>query len=93
MEFENIFNSKLLLFGEYGLMFDAMALSVPFERFSGQLAFDEEGQHQESTAEIRKFFGHLQHVDIQQNPNFIFDLEMLDEDLKKGLYLLQIKHN
>lgn len=86
MKFETIFNSKLLLFGEYGLMFDAMALSVPFKRFNGQLAFDEAGQHLESTNEIRRFFGHLQQAGIKENPDFIFDLEMLDEDLKKGLY-------
>jgi len=80
------FASKLLLFGEYGLMFDAMALSVPFQRFSGQLAYDELGQDHESTAEIRKFFDHLQHIDFRENSDFIFDLEMMDNDLKKGLY-------
>jgi len=34
------FNSKVLLFGEYTLMKGSMALSIPFEKYAGQLLFD-----------------------------------------------------
>ena len=34
------FNSKVLLFGEYSLMKGSMALSIPFEKYNGQLLFD-----------------------------------------------------
>ncbi len=34
------FNSKILLFGEYSLMKGSMALSIPFEKYNGQLLFD-----------------------------------------------------
>ena len=81
-----VFNSKLLLFGEYGLMFDAMALSVPFDRFSGYLDFDTDRSHQESSAEIRKFYEHLKAGDTSQKLHFSFDLESLENDLDKGLY-------
>ncbi len=80
------FNSKLLLFGEYGLMYDAMALSVPFDRFSGCLDFDLDQSHLESTAEIRKFYGHLKSGDAFQLLHFQFDLDKLEKDLDKGLY-------
>lgn len=80
------FNSKLLLFGEYGLMFDAMALSVPFGRFSGYLDFDSDHSHQESSAEIRKFYAHLETGDDSGNLHFPFDLASLQADLEKGLY-------
>jgi len=53
------FSSKLLLFGEYGLMYNAMALSIPFPKFSGFLDFDPDQSHTESTAEIRKFYEQL----------------------------------
>jgi mevalonate kinase len=86
MEFKTTFNSKLLLFGEYGLMFDAMALSVPFPKFSGKLAFDETGKHPESTAEIQKFYEHLKLDDSTQTLHFSFDLERLGTDLHGGLY-------
>ena len=38
------FNSKILLFGEYSLMKGSMALSIPFEKYQGQLLFDEIGK-------------------------------------------------
>lgn len=80
------FNSKLLLFGEYGLMFDAMALSVPFDRFSGKLDFDSDHLHSESTAEIIKFYDHLQQGESFQKLHFSFNLDGLFRDLQKGLY-------
>jgi mevalonate kinase len=80
------FPSKLLLFGEYGLMFDAMALSVPFPKFSGYLDLDTDDSHQKSSAEICKFFEHLQTGESYQKLHFTFDLESLENDLSKGLY-------
>lgn len=80
------FNSKLLLFGEYGLMYDAMALSVPFSRFSGFLDFDLDSSHLESTAEIQKFCDHLKSGGAFEALHFQFDLTKLESDLEKGLY-------
>lgn len=81
----SLFPSKLLLFGEYGLMFNAMALSVPFPKFSGFLDLDPNQTHSESTAEIRKFYDHLKSEDWDEKLHFPFDLEMLENDLDKGL--------
>jgi len=83
---ERGFNSKLLLFGEYGLMYDAMALSVPFDCFSGCLDFDTDRSHQESSAEIHKFYTHLKASDTCQKLHFSFDQKSLEKDLDKGLY-------
>ena len=80
------FNSKLLLFGEYGLMYDAMALSVPFPKFSGFLDFDHDHSQIESTSEIRKFYEYLKSLDFAQTLHFSFDLEKLKNDLDKGLF-------
>jgi len=80
------FYSKLLLFGEYGLMYNAMALSIPFPKFSGFLDLDTDQSHQESTAEIQKFFGHLKSGDSSQKLHFAFDLKSLGNDLSDGLY-------
>lgn len=86
MGFGTTFNSKLLLFGEYGLMYGAMALAVPFAKFGGRLAFDADGQHPESTSEIRKFFGHLKAKGPELNLHFPFDLDRFEADLDRGLY-------
>jgi mevalonate kinase len=80
------FNSKLLLFGEYGLMFGSKALSVPFNRFSGFLDFDTNRSHLASSAEIRKFYEHLKTDADSQKLHFSFDLESLKADLESGLY-------
>ncbi|HEY3373420.1 MAG TPA: mevalonate kinase [Prolixibacteraceae bacterium] len=79
------FNSKLLLFGEYGLMMDAMALSVPFARFSGSLGFDTNHLYQESSLELRKFYAYLTTAKGKEL-HFPFDLECLADDLDNGLY-------
>jgi len=81
-----LFNSKLLLFGEYGLMADAMALSVPFPKFQGSLDFDKDHSHSESTSEIRKFYKHLKNSNSFQQLHFPFNLERLEHDLNHGLY-------
>ena len=81
----DIFNSKLLLFGEYGLMFDAMALSVPFSRFYGSLEFDTNGLHNDSSHEIRKFFAYLSSLK-EDSFHYPFNFRLLNEDLEKGLY-------
>lgn len=86
MELGTIFNSKLLLFGEYGLMYDAMALSVPFPKFSGFLDFETDHSHLESNAEIRKFYKHLKSADFNKELHFSFDLPRLENDLERGLF-------
>jgi len=78
--------AKLLLFGEYGLICNSMALSVPYNAFSGQLAFDSERKYTESTNEIRKFAEFLKSNEGVQNYGFKFDLNKLDSDLQQGLY-------
>jgi len=81
-----IFNSKFLLFGEYGLIYDAMALSVPFPKFSGFLDFDSDQSHMESTAEIRKFYEYLKSLDSAHPLHHPFDLERFETDLDQGLF-------
>jgi len=81
-----LFNSKLLLFGEYGLLVGAMALSVPFPRFSGCLVLDPEQAQPESSAEIRKFYEHLKSDNSFRQLNYSFNLESLANDLDHGLF-------
>ena len=42
------FNSKILLFGEYALMKGSTALSIPFDKYIGQLLFDQTSTHSQS---------------------------------------------
>jgi mevalonate kinase len=80
------FNSKILLFGEYGMIYNTMALSVPFTKFSGRLDFSSNQSDSQSTAEILKFHKYLKSNQVNQKLSFPFDLEKLESDLVNGLY-------
>ena len=80
------FNSKILLFGEYGMIYDAMALSIPFEKFSGRLDFSTSESNAQSTAEIRKFYEYLHANKVNSKLNFPFDLNRLGIDISNELY-------
>jgi len=86
MKLGTAFNSKFLLFGEYGLIYDAMALSVPFPKFSGFLDFDLDQSHLESVTEIRKFYEYLKSLDTAHPLNYPFDLDRFESDLDQGLF-------
>ena len=85
---ENVFPSKVLLFGEYSIIHGSKALAIPFELFGGELDFPRDGEQssktQESNAELRNFFLYLQ--DISKDLIFPLDILSLDFDLKQGLY-------
>lgn len=84
------FNAKLLLFGEYGLMFGAKALAVPFFRFCGSLEFAENNEKPEevkaSQLEIDHFVSFLRHQGVNQSMNFPLELDQIKTDLSNGLY-------
>jgi mevalonate kinase len=84
------FQSKILLFGEYGLMHDAMALSIPFQAFEGKLSFPEPNSIQphmeESNGQLKQYAIHLSKLISEDRLIFIFDIESLFEDLDRGMY-------
>jgi mevalonate kinase len=84
------FNAKLLLFGEYGLMFGAKALAIPYSRLSGSLGFAEDGAETEdvqtSRIEIERFISYFEHHGLNQKLNFPLNLAEIKNDLAKGLY-------
>lgn len=83
------FNAKLLLFGEYGLMYGAKALAVPFSRFKGSLEFAEEAGGDEfktSQLELDRFVSYFSHHQLNKSMNFPLDLNEVKRDLAKGLY-------
>lgn len=82
--------AKLLLFGEYGLLFGAKALAIPFPKFSGYFTFFDQAKaesHQlESSAELARFAAWFQGEQIALKMNFPLRIEDLNADLSNGLY-------
>lgn len=83
-----LFYSKILLFGEYGIIKDSKGLSIPYNFYNGALKTEENLSDQalKSNESLKKFAVYLK--DLQNtNPELVtFDLEKLQTDIDNGLY-------
>jgi mevalonate kinase len=81
------FKSKILLFGEYGLMKGASALSMPFAGFKGKLSFDKSmSQWKESNRSLKAFGVYLLESNINGKLHFPLDLQKYQEETEEGLW-------
>lgn len=83
---EKEFCSKLLLFGEYGVMLGSKALCMPFPKFAGHFSFfhaDPTESQQESNDALRGFVSYLESVEGLSRK---FALGKFASDLQNGLY-------
>ena len=81
-----LFYSKILLFGEYGIIKDSKGLSIPYNFFKGALkvskAPDEEAK--QSNASLKKFMTYLESIEDKRIATF--DFEKLHADVNAGMY-------
>jgi mevalonate kinase len=79
-------NSKILLFGEYSLLQSSMALTMPYERYSGTWAVSEDKKHPvvKYSNDCLKKFAYFLAGHIDKN----FELNTADflKDVENGLY-------
>jgi mevalonate kinase len=81
--------AKILLFGEYGIIRDTMGLSIPYRNFWGNLSLptkDSNENHLRSNHELKKFYNHLQELEIKGSLIASLRLKEFNEDLQNGLY-------
>jgi mevalonate kinase len=83
-----LFYSKILLFGEYGIIKDSRGLSIPYNFFKGALKKQDplEGAAMESNRSLRRFAGHLEAMQAGSPELVQFDLETLKNDLDEGMF-------
>lgn len=83
-----LFYSKILLFGEYGIIRDSKGLSIPYNFYNGALKVEPnlEGEALKSNASLQGFASYLE--DLQElKPELVqFDMEALKADVVNGLY-------
>ncbi|MCE2815574.1 MAG: mevalonate kinase [Cryomorphaceae bacterium] len=81
--------AKILLFGEYGVIRDAMALSIPYTSFSGVLRMPE-GEasfaERESNASLNRFASYLEELAALGSLMADLDLSALRADIDRGLF-------
>lgn len=80
-----LFYSKILLFGEYGIIKDSKGLSIPYNFYNGALKLDENKTTVaiESNISLKKYVDYLETIDTSL---VHFDIEVLKSDVKKGMY-------
>ncbi len=83
-----LFYSKILLFGEYGIIKDSKGLSIPYNFFKGALKADANPSlaAEKSNRSLRSFAKHLANLQEQEHPIVSFDLDALEQDLDNGMY-------
>lgn len=80
-----LFYSKILLFGEYGIIKDSKGLSIPYSFYNGALKTDENPSKEakKSNESLRRFAQYIEGIDT----NLVtFDLETLKSHIEAGMY-------
>ncbi len=83
-----LFYSKILLFGEYGIIKDSKGLSIPYNFYNGALKIDEHhtvSTHKSNQALLR-FTHYLERLQEEKPDLVTFDMTALKADVVEGLY-------
>lgn len=82
-------SSKILLFGEYGLIHDSMGLSIPFAKYSGTFTYQAQKFNAQeaikSNQHLKNFAIQIKDWISQDQLDFDFNIEKLLTDIEKGL--------
>jgi len=80
-----LFYSKILLFGEYGIIKDSKGLSIPYNFYNGALKKDDKPSEEalKSNASLKRFVLYLKSVNSEL---VTFDIESLQTDVDAGMY-------
>ena len=83
-----LFYSKILLFGEYGIIQDSKGLSIPYNFYNGALKTDQNPSEEaiSSNGHLKRFVAHLKNLAVEQPTLVQFDLVTLEQDVNKGMY-------
>lgn len=83
-----LFYSKILLFGEYGIIRDSKGLSIPYNFYNGALKVESnlEGEALKSNESLKQFASHLEDLQERKPELVQFDMETLKDDVTNGLY-------
>ena len=80
-----LFYSKILLFGEYGIIKDSKGLSIPYNFYNGALKVDGNVSEDalKSNESLKQFAAYLKDISPEL---VVFDIERLTADVNAGMY-------
>ena len=83
-----LFYSKILLFGEYGIIRDSKGLSIPYNFYNGALKVDENpsAESKKSNESLQRFVVYLDNLQKEQSDLVVFNIELLKSDVERGMY-------
>lgn len=83
-----LFYSKILLFGEYGIIQDSKGLSIPYNFYNGALKKEENPSESaiKSNASLQRFVVYLENLQTEQPELVTFNLEVLKQDINSGMF-------
>ncbi|MBO0590717.1 mevalonate kinase [Cellulophaga sp. E16_2] len=83
-----LFYSKILLFGEYGIIKDSKGLSIPYNFFKGALKAGDNlsEEAKKSNSSLDRFAQYLEQLSIKNPDLVVFDIELLKKDVAEGMY-------
>ncbi|MBB3123964.1 mevalonate kinase [Mesoflavibacter sabulilitoris] len=80
-----LFYSKILLFGEYGIIKDSKGLSIPYNFYNGALKKDNNlsKEAKASNESLKRFADYLSNI----NKDLVaFDIDALNQDIEQGMF-------
>jgi mevalonate kinase len=83
-----LFYSKILLFGEYGIIRDSKGLSIPYNFYNGALKVDQNpiDEAVKSNSSLRKFVVYLEQLQNDPSELVTFNIDLLKADVERGMY-------
>lgn len=81
------FYSKIILFGEYSMIFDATALMMPFRNYHAEWVKDLDLKAPSALPSNRSIRRFMQYLLADEELHSMFDFDRFENDLDEGLYL------
>jgi len=80
-----LFYSKILLFGEYGIIKDSKGLSIPYSFYNGALKMNDNHSDEasKSNKNLKSYVSYLKEIDREI---VAFDFDKLQSDVNAGMY-------
>ncbi len=88
----NIYYAKLMLFGEYSIIHNSMALTIPYNHFNGELSFMLRDNYtdfdfaRQSNLQLYELLGYIRKLSKQNKLLSKFNVDAFASDLSKGMF-------